>query len=340
MTSLIRRSLLSLCAILLIGSLASCSENSTEADPPKPLVSGPGYVQFGSTPVGLCKDTTIRYDNNTGKKVTITEVTLSGSGFSWIGTELPVEVANGGSIDLKVRFCPSKTDTSKSIFSFKGTGGTEVNVLLLGYSGGQIVTFGSTFTFATFLTNGTGVKQPGTDAIEVHTITGVNQFFEGKTNVVTSSDGQVEDHFAAESNGDISTFLPTDLPVIGGLIGGWRQLPFGSKKQNVELLRKDTSLTVPQIPVPVPVTVKQVASYTGTTSLVVNGVTYSVENVTLTTTVTPALALLGNLTVVIKMGYIPNIGYLGTYNSTTVSTFAALPLDDGISKTLTTFDIK
>lgn len=338
MTSLIRRSLLSLCAILIIGSLASCSEDTVA--PKSPLLSGPGSINFGGVAVGNCKDTTIRYDNTTGKAITLSSATFEGQGFTWEGSALPVAVAANSSIDLKVRFCPTSMDTAKTTLTFKGSGGEDVKITLTGYSSTRSATLGSTFTFATFLTNGTGVKQPGTDAIEVHTITGVNQFFEGKTNVVTSSDGQVEDHFAAESNGDISTFLPTDLPVIGGLIGGWRQLPFGSKQQNVELLRKDTSLTVPQIPVPVPVTVKQVASYTGTTSLVVNGVTYSVENVTLTTTVTPALALLGNLTVVIKMGYIPNIGYLGTYNSTTVSTFAALPLDDGISKTLTTFDIK
>ncbi|HET6512316.1 MAG TPA: hypothetical protein VFH43_08995 [Candidatus Kapabacteria bacterium] len=340
MTSLFRRSILFAVMLVFAGSLASCSEDSTGPETKKPLLTGPSSVNFGGTAVGNCKDTTIRYDNTTGKSITLSSATFTGAGFTWIGTALPAEVAAGASIDLKVRFCPIALDTAKATLVFKGTGGEDVNVQLIGFSSGRSATLGSTYTFSTFLTDGDGVKQPGTDDVETHTITGVNQFFAGKPNVTVSSSGQGVDYFAFEANGNISTYLPTEVPVVGSLIGGWRELPFGTKAQNVVLIEKDTAIEVPQLPgIPIPVTVKQVASYTGTSSITVLGTTYTVENVTLVTTVVPSLPL-GALTVTVNVGYVPAVGYLGTYNTTSVSTFQVLPIDEGISKKLTSFEIE
>lgn len=329
-------------------TLASCSDDPVSPPEKKPLLTGPGSIGFGDVSSGSCKDTTIRYDNTTGKKVTITSFTLAGSGFEWVGVALPVEVAAGASMDLKLRFCPPSMDTARTTLEIKGTGGETVTIALSGYSSEVAPKVGSQYIYNTFETDGTGVKIDGSDDTQIDIITAINQTFQGKSGVYIVSEEGPLSYYAKEQNGDVSTYLDASAAgPFGDIVAGWKRLPYGSKQQNVELLRRDTSFVVeiPGVPLPVTVTatITQIASYAGQTSMVVATKTYPLENVTLTTNV--ALNAtgfpLGNITNVVKGGYIKAIGYQGTFETQMTSTVTLFDVPTGgFVKTLDSFVIQ
>jgi hypothetical protein len=344
-----RRSLIALCALMFVSALSSCSEDTLAPDVKKPIVSGPGSVDFGAVSVGSCKDTTIRYDNTTGKAVTITSVTFIGTGYEWTGSTLPVEVAAGASIDLKLRFCPSAMDTAKATLTFKGTGGDSVRVTLSGFSTNVNPGPGSIFIYDTYETDASGAKIAGSEGEQQDIFISTNTTFEGKSNVYVVSEEGILNHYAQESNGDVSTYLDAQQAgPFGSLIAGWKQLPYGSKRQNVELLRTDTVVDLPigSGTVRAKATITQLASYAGETQMTVGGNSYTVENVTFTTTVDLVGELfpvpIGTIINVVKGGYIRSIGYQGTFESQLTSTGAVTSVipGGGGGKVLKSFEIK
>jgi hypothetical protein len=451
MTSLFRGYFLALCALIIVGSMTSCTEDSTGPVEKKYIVTGPATVNFGDVGMGRCKDTTIRYDNTTGKAVTLSSVTFAGAGFEWTGSTLPVEIAAGASIDLKVRFCPQSNDTVRATLVFKGTGGDSVSVKLLGFgvelkplitgpaairfgdvtvgeckdtlirydnttgapvilenvvltgsaasmfeltggplprtieaggsidlrvrycptaldsvavlltiagTGGESVvialsgkgieakvsgpTAGSSYTYNVYDTDAAGAKVPGTDATQVDVILETGITYEGKENVFVVSEGGLLSYYSLEDNGDISVYLDAaQSGPLGAVIAGWKRLPYGSKKTNVVLLEKDTTITLEGVPVPVTVKIKQVASYTGETTVTIGGKSYNVDNVTFTTSA-DLLAIVvpvGNITNVVEAGFIPAIGYQANFDSQINSTVQGFP-SGGSRKKLKSFILK
>lgn len=342
MTSLFRYSLLTLCALILAGSLASCSDDSTGPVVSKPLVSGPATVDFGEVSMGRCKDTTIRYDNTTGKPVTLSSVTFTGAGFEWTGAALPVEIAAGASVDMKVRFCPESIDTVRAILVFKGTGGDSVKVALSGFSNQMEPGTGSIFTYDTYETDAMGTKVSGSDGVQEDIFVNTNTSYKGKSGVYVVSEEGVLNYYAKELNGDVSVYLNASQGgPLGALVEGWKQMPYGSKQQNVQILSKDTTITVPGVPVPVTAKITQFASYAGQTTMQVMGKTYTVDNVTFTTRVDLVAVLIpvGTITNVIRAGYIPSVGYQGTFDSQLTSTVQGID-GGGYGKILSSFEIK
>jgi hypothetical protein len=325
MTSLFRRSIQLFSVLLLIGSLTGCSEDSG-VEPKLPILSGPGVVNFGSVPTGSCKDTTIRYDNTTGKTITLTSATFAGAGFEWTGADLPIAVVAGGSVDLKVRYCPTSEDSASAELLFKGTGGEDVKIKLLGLGAKPETTgptVGSTYTYNVFETDASGAAVAGTEQIEVDEIVDAGITYEGKSNVFVVMEGSIPSYYAIESNGDISAYIsPAQGGPFGALVGGWKTMPYGSKKTNVTLMTQDTTINDPQFPVPITAKIKQTASYAGESTLVLNGVSYVVENVTLTTSVdlVAVIVPVGNITNTVQAGFIRAIGYQANFDSQLEST--------------------
>jgi hypothetical protein len=349
MTPLFRCSLLSFCALIMITSLASCADDTVAPLAKKPIVSGPGSVDFGAVSVGSCKDTTIRYDNTTGKSVTVSSVTFSGSGFEWTGSALPQEVAAGASIDLKLRFCPASMDTARVTLTFKGTGGDSVRVSLIGYSSDISPGSGSIFTYDTYETDAAGSKIPGSEGEQQDIFVSTNTTYQGKSNVYIVSEDGMLNHYAKETNGDVSIYLGAgQAGPMGDLITGWKRMPYGSKLQNVELLRRDTVVDIPTgtSTVRAKATVTQLASFAGESSMMVAGKSYVVENVTFTTTIELVGELIplpiGSIVNVVKAGYIRSVGYQGTFDSqmTTTGLVTSFIPGGGGGKVLKRFEIK
>lgn len=452
--TLFRRSLLSLCALLMVFVISGCSEDTVSPVVKNPILTGPGSIGFGDVALGACKDTTIRYDNTTGKTITLTSVTFAGAGFEWTGSALPVEVAAGTSIDLKVRYCPVAKDSAGATLVFKGTGGDSVAVKLTGNGldlrplvtgplsikfspteigacrdtiirydnttsnevsltdltitgsgssafqwmgdvlpstiavggsidikirfcasakdsaiavlnlnglGGQPVqirltgtgtevisnndgpTVGSIFLYDFFLTNEAGVKVPGSDRTLEDEVVETGATYKGKSDVFVVLESGELSYYAIESNGDVSVYVNSAQGgPFGGLIGGWKTLPYGSKRTNVTLMTKDTVIEDASFPAPITVKVKQTASYTGETSVKIGTTTYTVENVTFVTSVDLLLGGIipvGNITNTVQAGFIRSIGYQANFDAQVESTVQGFP-GEGSRKKLKSFVIK
>lgn len=138
------RTLLRVCCVLAFSTmlgLVGCSEDNPVQPPTtKPLVTGPGSIHFGDVRFGDCKDTTIRYDNTTGKTVTLTRASFSSAQYSWVGASFPLELVAGTSVDLKVRYCPDLADSNHSYVVLTGTGGDSVKIQLHGISRKPLLT--------------------------------------------------------------------------------------------------------------------------------------------------------------------------------------------------------
>jgi hypothetical protein len=250
-----------------------------------------------------------------------------------------------------LRFCPSAMDTAKATLTFKGTGGDSVRVTLSGFSTNVSPGPGSIFNYDTYETDASGAKIAGSEGEQQDIFISTNTTFEGKSNVYVVSEEGILNHYAQESNGDVSTYLDAQQAgPFGSLIAGWKQLPYGSKRQNVELLRTDTVVELPtgsgSGTVRAKATITQLASYAGETQLTVEGKSYTVENVTFTTTVDLVGEIfplpLGSVVNVVKGGYIRSIGYQGTFDSQLTSTgvVASFIPGGGGGKVLKSFEIK
>src|SRR5260370_9944103 len=114
------------------------------------LTVNPSNVNFGSVSVGSSQTQSVPLTNSGGPKLTITQATLSGTGFPLSGLSYPVTLAGGQSVTCNVTFTPQSTGTdsgSVSItFSTQGSNGKGNQVLIQGSS-----------TAVTLPVSGTGV---------------------------------------------------------------------------------------------------------------------------------------------------------------------------------------
>lgn len=318
---------------------------SGNGERPKPLLTGPASIDFGAVAKGDCKDTSIRYDNTTGNIITISTLNFSNAAFKWNGASLPTQLQSGQSLDIRVRFCPEVLDTATGTLQFTGTGGDVVTIALTGYSNEVEPRVGSSYTFQKYDTDASGAKVEGTDRTVLDIITATDIDFQGRSGVYVVTSGTQSNYFVKESNGDISTYFSNNVPYVASLLRGWIRLPYGSKQQNITLVSKDTTVIVDfdGIDVPTQMQVRQIASYAGSSTITIDGKSYEVLNVTLTTSINvDALIISGVITTTVRVGYVPALGYQSRYEEILTSTLPANPnLEEGGSvKTLTEFDIK
>jgi Abnormal spindle-like microcephaly-assoc'd, ASPM-SPD-2-Hydin len=70
------------------------------------LTVNPSNINFGSVPVGSSQTQSVTLANPGGPKVTITQATLSGTGFTLNGLSYPLTLAGGQSVTCSVTFAP------------------------------------------------------------------------------------------------------------------------------------------------------------------------------------------------------------------------------------------
>jgi hypothetical protein len=73
------------------------------------LTVNPSNINFGSVPVGTTQTQSLTLTNPGGPKVTITQATLSGTGFTLSGLSYPLTLAGGQSVTCTVTFAPQAT---------------------------------------------------------------------------------------------------------------------------------------------------------------------------------------------------------------------------------------
>jgi Abnormal spindle-like microcephaly-assoc'd, ASPM-SPD-2-Hydin len=77
-----------------------------------PLTVNPSNINFGSVSVGSSQTQSVALANSGGPKLTITQATLSGTGFTLSGLSYPVTLAGGQSVTCDVTFTPQSPGTN------------------------------------------------------------------------------------------------------------------------------------------------------------------------------------------------------------------------------------
>ncbi|HET6512856.1 MAG TPA: hypothetical protein VFH43_11730 [Candidatus Kapabacteria bacterium] len=255
---------------------AGCNDNVTPPES-KPLVSGPGTISFGDVESGECRDTTIRYDNLTGAAVTITSASFNDSNFAWSGGALPISIAAGASVDIKVRFCPRSEAPSSGKLVVKGTGGDSVSIVLQG--NGIPSTFvaakaGSSYTMQVeTLDSASGETSTSTATYQ---IVADDITFEGRTDVrqFTKDGEEGTVSFVYNSDKSVSMHFGEGFP-------DWLLLPTnGGAGMTLDVF--DTTIIYQGIPVQLSVDLS--SKYDGTAPITVKGKTYQAKRILITTT--------------------------------------------------------
>jgi hypothetical protein len=150
---------------------------------PNPLTVSPSNVSFGNVLVGTSQAQSVVLANSGGSNLTISSVTLSGTGFTLSGLNYPVTLAGGQSVTCTLTFAPTSTgsDTGSVSISLntQSNGGkhhgnfaqrdsTAVTVPAVGLSGtgvapGQLATNPTSLSF--------GNIQVGTNQTQTETLT-------------------------------------------------------------------------------------------------------------------------------------------------------------------------
>src|SRR5260370_2496339 len=114
------------------------------------LTVNPSNVNFGSVSVGSSQTQSVTLTNSGGPKLTITQATLSGTGFTLSGLSYPVTLAGGQSVTCNVTFTPQSTGTD--------SGSVSIAFTTQGSNGkGHYSSVSSSSTTVTLPVSGTGV---------------------------------------------------------------------------------------------------------------------------------------------------------------------------------------
>jgi Abnormal spindle-like microcephaly-assoc'd, ASPM-SPD-2-Hydin len=113
------------------------------------LAAIPSSNNFGTVPVGSSKTATETLSNTGNGKVTISQVTITGAGFSLSGLNLPIALTSGQSYTFTVQFAPktsgSVTGNISAVYGHSST--VSVAVSGTGGTAGQLAASPSTLNF-------------------------------------------------------------------------------------------------------------------------------------------------------------------------------------------------
>ena len=89
------------------------------------LTVTPSSINFGSVPVGSSNTQSVTLSNSGGPKITISQVSLSGTGFTLSGLNYPISLAGGQSVTGTVMFTPPSTgtDSGSIVVTTQSSGG-------------------------------------------------------------------------------------------------------------------------------------------------------------------------------------------------------------------------
>jgi trimeric autotransporter adhesin len=199
------RLLFLLAALLAFNSNASAGTGQLVVNPPSP-------INFGSVSVGSSNTKSITLTNSGGPKITISQVSLSGTGFTLSGLNYPITLSGGQSMTGTVTFTPPST----------GTDSGNVSIVVTQSSGGKKTNSSTSSTTVTVAMSGTGVSSTqvsvGVSPTSASIQTGGQQQFSasvsGTTNTAvtwTASGGSVSSNglYTAPSSGGTYTVTAT-----------------------------------------------------------------------------------------------------------------------------------
>jgi hypothetical protein len=163
-----------LLVVLALGILVGCqgfSSGKTDIKTdPGILTAAPTSVTFGNVQMGTTQVQSVGLANTGGSSLTVSQLTVTGSGFSTSGLVLPMTLAAGQNVSFSVTFGPQSTgDVAGSLAFANDASSTPLSIPLTGTGvsagggGGGITESPSSFNF--------GTVQDGTTQSQTETIT-------------------------------------------------------------------------------------------------------------------------------------------------------------------------
>ncbi len=139
---------------------------SAVATAPGALLSNPSSLNFGSVQAGNGQTLSAALTNSGGSSVTVSQASVSGSGFSVSGLNLPLTLAAGQSAAFSVTFNPQSTGSASGTLSFASDASNGVLALPLTASAPAAGTLASSPSSLNF-----GAGQVGTPQTLAETLT-------------------------------------------------------------------------------------------------------------------------------------------------------------------------
>jgi ribosomal protein L11 len=119
--------------IAAVLSFAGCQLSSTKQSVTAGALSlSPSTLSFTNVPAGTSQKQTVTVSNRGGSDVTVSQVTVSGTGFGLTGLTLPFPVVAGGSSTFGVTYAPTAAGSAAGTVTITSTAGTLPSVALTG----------------------------------------------------------------------------------------------------------------------------------------------------------------------------------------------------------------
>jgi hypothetical protein len=223
----------------MLGCQGVSTGKSAQSSTPGQLSPAPTSVSFGNVPVGTSQTQTDTITNTGGSNFTVTQATVSGSGYSISGLTLPLTLASGQSAPISVIFAPAASGSATGNLSVVSGGGTAVITLSgTGVAAGDLTTSPTSLGFGNVLVGGTStqtetLKNTGgtTLTVTAATVTGSGFSYAGLSLPITLSPNQA------------STFSVSFAPTTAATRNGTLSLTVSGSTTTVDIALSGTGVT-------------------------------------------------------------------------------------------------
>jgi len=289
-----------------IAGLLGCQGlgSKSQGQGPGQLTPSPASISFGNVQIGTSQNQAGSATNTGGSSITVTQVTVSGSGYSISGVTAPLTLAVGQSANFSVLFSPTSSGAASGNIAFSTSNGT-VNVPLsgTGVAAGNLTTSPSSMSFGNVLVGDASsqmetLKNTGGVNLTVTaaTISGTGFSYAGLSLPLTLGPNQT------------STFSVSFAPTTAGASSGDLSLTVSGSTSSVDialsgtgvtpatLTANPTSLTFTNVQVGQSSTQTETVQNTGGSSaqisqVAASGTGFSVSGITPPVTLTPGLSV-------------------------------------------------
>jgi hypothetical protein len=293
-----------LAVMLALAAMLGCQGVSTgkssPSSSPGQLTPAPTSITFGNVQVGTRQTQTDTLTNTGGSNITVTQASVSGSGYSITGLTLPLTLAAGQSATVSVIFAPATSGSATGNLSVVSDSGTAVITLSgTGVAAGDLTTSPTSFGFGNVMVGDTStqtetLKNTGGTSLTITaaTITGSGFSYAGLSLPITLSPNQASTFSvsfapttAATRNGTLSLTVSGSTTTVDIALSGTGVTP-------ATLTANPTSLTFTNIQAGQSSTQTETVTNTGGSSaqisqVAASGTGFSVSGITTPVTLTP-----------------------------------------------------
>jgi hypothetical protein len=191
---------------------------NTQQNLPGALSAAPASVSFGNVQIGTSQTESETLSNTGGSNVTVTQLAVTGSGFSATGLSLPVTLTPGQSVAFSVVFSPTSAGLASGNLALTyDSSGSPLNIAIsgTGVAAGSLGENPTSFTFGSVQVGATQtqtetLKNSGGESLTISQVTaaGVGFSFTGLTLPLTLAPNQS------------STFGVAFSPKTAGVVSG------------------------------------------------------------------------------------------------------------------------